>query len=109
MNFYYYICIILISLFCLFFKKLKEGFSTDKIKYHPVTGNLFQDDRFQKYNQNYNKKWKELPSASNEPIIQTYGTSFNDMYKLNQYIFNDFTKMEIDKFIKKYSNPNIDV
>ena len=109
MNFYYYICIILISLFCLFFKKLKEGFSTDKIKYHPVTGNSFQDDRFQKYNQNNDKKWKELPSASNEPIIQTYGTSFNDMYKMNQYIFNDFTKVEIDKFIKKYSNPNINV
>lgn len=112
MNFYYYIIIILISLISLFFKKLKEGFSTDKtdkINFHPVVGNLFQDNRFQKYDQNSNKTWKELPKASNDPIIQTYGTSFNDMYKMNQYIFNDFTKVEIDKFIKKYSNPNINI
>jgi hypothetical protein len=71
------------------------------IKYHDVVGNLFQDYRFQKYSQNSNQTWKELPNASNAPIVQTYGSSFNDMYKMNQYIFNDFKKEQLDEFVKK--------
>ena len=42
----------------------------DNIKFQLVNGNLFQDNRFQIYNQNYGKEWKEPPEAYNFPIVQ---------------------------------------
>jgi len=66
-------------------------------------GNDFQDDRFQVYNQNSGEPWKELPVESNNPLVQSYGISYNDMYKMNQYIFTDFEKKDIDDFVKQYS------
>lgn len=105
MNFYYFIgLIILLIIIYLLRYNTVEKFD---IKYHNVVGNLFQDYRFQKYSQNSNQTWKELPNASNAPIVQTYGSSFNDMYKMNQYIFNDFDKKQIDEFVKKNSKPKI--
>ena len=107
MNFYYFIgLIILLIIIYLLRYNTVEKFD---IKYHDVVGNLFQDYRFQKYNQNSNQTWKELPNASNAPIVQTYGSSFNDMYKMNQYIFNDFKKEQIDEFVKKNSSTKINI
>ena len=74
----------------------------DNVKFQLVNGNLFQDNRFQIYNQNYGKEWKEQPESYNYPIVQNYGSSFIDMYKMNQYIFNDFQKDDLDKFTKEY-------
>ena len=74
-----------------YFYKTTESFQ-ENVKFQLVNGNQFQDNRFQTYNQNYGKEWKEPPGAYNDPIVQTYGDSFNDMYKMNQYIFNDFQK-----------------
>ena len=101
MNFYYFIglIILLIIIYLLRYNTVE----TFDIKYHNVVGNLFQDYRFQKYGQNSNKTWKELPNAYNAPIVQSYGSSFSDMYKMNQYIFNDFDKKQIDEFVKKNS------
>jgi len=82
--------------------KTTESFE-DNVKYQLVNGNQLQDNRFQIYNQNYDKEWKQPPEAYNNPIVQTYGNSFNDMYKMNQYIFNDFQKEDLDKFTKEYS------
>lgn len=105
MNFYYFIgLIILLIIIYLLRYNTVEKFD---IKYHDVVGNLFQDYRFQKYSQNSNQTWKELPNASNAPIVQTYGSSFNDMYKMNQYIFDDFKKEQLDEFVKKNSKPKI--
>lgn len=67
------------------------------------SGNDFQDNRFQIYNQNSGAPWKEEPVEYNNPIVQHYGISFNDMYKMNQYIFNEFEKKDIDAFVKKYT------
>ena len=105
MNFDYFIglIILLIVIYLLRYNTIE----TFDIKYHNVVGNLFQDYRFQKYGQNSNKTWKELPNASNEPIVQSYGSSFNDMYKMNQYIFNDFEKKQLDDFVKKNSSAHI--
>lgn len=99
MNFYYFIglIILLIVIYLLRYNTIE----TFDIKYHDVVGNLFQDYRFQKYGQNSNKTWKELPNASNAPIVQSYGSSFNDMYKMNQYIFNDFEKNSLMSLLKK--------
>ena len=106
MNFYYFIgLIILLIIIYLLRYNTVEKFD---IQYHNVVGNLFQDYRFQKYNQNSNQTWKELPNASNAPIVQTYGSSFNDMYKMNQYIFNDFKKEQLDEFVKENSGSKID-
>ena len=85
-----------------YFYKTTESFE-DNVKFQLVNGNQYQDDRFQIYNQNYDKEWKEPPGAYNDPIVQNYGDSFNDMYKMNQYIFNDFQKEDLDKFTKEYS------
>ena len=106
MNFYYLIgiVILLIIIYLLRYNTIEKF----DIKYHLVTGNLFQDNRFQKYNQNFNETWKELPTAYNAPIVQTYGSSFNDMYKMNQYIFNDFKKEQLDEFVRKNSSKYID-
>ena len=81
--------------------KTTESFQ-DNVKFQLVNGNQFQDNRFQIYNQNYESEWKEPPGAYNDPIVQNYGDSFNDMYKMNQYIFNDFQKEDLDKFTKEY-------
>jgi len=86
-----------------YFYKTTESFE-DNVKYQLVNGNQLQDNRFQIYNQNYDKEWKEPPEAYNNPIVQTYGDSFNDMYKMNQYIFNDFQKEDLDKFTEEYRN-----
>lgn len=59
MNFYYFIgLIILLIIIYLLRYNTVEKFD---IQYHDVVGNLFQDYRFQKYNQNSNQTWKELP------------------------------------------------
>ena len=84
-----------------YFSKTTESFE-DNVKYELVNGNHLQDNRFQIYNQNYDKEWKEPPEAYNNPIVKIYGDSFNDMYKMNQYIFNDFQKEDLDKFTKEY-------
>lgn len=97
-GFFILVILLLLIFYC---RKTHENF---EVKYQLINGNQLQDDRFQIYNQNYNKAWKENPQAYNSPIVQSYGTSFNDMYKMNQYIFNDFKKEEVDKFVKKYSN-----
>ena len=88
-------------------RSINEGFVAEKkeaVDFQLRSGNDFQDNRFQIYNQNSNEPWKELPVESNNPIVQYYGTSYNDMYKMNQYIFNDFEKKDVDKFVKKYSD-----
>jgi len=79
-----------------------EKFDTKFAMNYP---NDYQDIRFQKYSQNKTKEWKDPYQAYNAPIVQTYGITFNDFYKLNQYIFNDFEKGMIDKFVKKYTQP----
>jgi len=110
MNIFYSIIIILVLIvFCFYFyrKKSKNIESFDP-SYQINKGNDFQDDRFEIYNQNSGKAWKEPVNAYNAPIVQEYGTSFNDMYKMNEYIFNDFEKKDLDKFIKKYSQ-DIDI
>ena len=94
--------LLVVILFLVYFRRTQEDFT---VKYQLVNGNQLTDDRFQIYNQNYNQPWKESPQAYNSPIVQTYGTSFNDMYKMNQYIFNDFEKKDLDKFVKEYSQP----
>ena len=87
-------------------RSINEGFAekTETVDFQLRSGNDFQDNRFQIYNQNSNEPWKELPVESNNPIVQYYGTTYNDMYKMNQYIFNDFEKKDVDKFVKKYSD-----
>jgi len=84
---------------------IRENFAEkEEVKFKLRSGNDFQDTRFQIYNQNSGEPWKELPVESNNPLVQHYGTSYNDMYKMNQYIFNDFEKEELDSFCKKNSD-----
>jgi len=90
--------ILIILLLVNYCRKTHENF---EVKYQLINGNQLQDNRFQIYNQNYNKAWKDPPMAYNSPIVQSYGTSFNDMYKMNQYIFNDFKKEQVDEFVSK--------
>ena len=68
------------------------------------SGNDFQDNRFQIFNQNSDAPWKELPVESNNPLVQYYGSSYVDNWKMNQYIFTDFEKKDIDKFVKEYTD-----
>ena len=77
--------------------------SFENVNYTITNNNQFTDHRFQIYNQNHNKKWKNDFISHNSPIVQTFGTSFNDMYKMNQYIFNDFKKDQLDDFVKNNS------
>lgn len=107
MNIYYKLFIGYFIFLGIFFiiaickRETRENFTADfKLR----SGNDFQDNRFEIYNQNSNEPWKELPVESNNPIVQNYGTSYLDMYKMNQYIFNDFEKKDVDAFVKKYSD-----
>ena len=112
MNIYYKLFLGYLILIFIFFiiavrkKTLRENFEekTETAPFQLRSGNDFQDNRFQIYNQNSGEPWKEKPVESNNPIVQYYGTSYNDMYKMNQYIFNDFDKENVDKFVKEYSD-----
>jgi len=108
MDIYYKLFICFFVLIGIFFiivvckKDVKENFA--EVDFKLRSGNDFQDNRFQIYNQNSGAPWKELPVESNNPLVQNYGTSYVDAYKMNQYIFNDFEKKDIDEFCKKYSD-----
>lgn len=97
---YLFIIVFIIIILIVFFYRRVDYFD---VKYQLVSGNQLTDDRFQIYNQNYSKKWKNPVEAYNYPVVTSYGSSYNDMYKMNQYIFNDFEKKDLDKFVKKHS------
>ena len=94
--------LLVVIIFYYFTNRTVENFG---INYNINWENSYQDNRFQKYAQNSNKNWKELPNAYNSPIVTSYGTSFIDLYKQNQYIFNDFEKHDLGQFVKEYSQP----
>jgi len=98
MLFYLFFILIIFWVFCF---PITENFNN--ANYQFLDGMDFQDRRFVANDQNVGKNWINQPQAYNYPTVQTYGTSYLDLYKLNQYIFNDFRKKEIDNFLKQYS------
>lgn len=109
MNIYFNLLIIFLIIIGIFFfigvyrSKIRENFA-DVADFKLRSGNDFQDERFQKYNQNSAKPWNGEPVEYNNPITQDSGISYLDMYRMNQYIFNDFEKKDIEEFVKKYSD-----
>jgi hypothetical protein len=63
-----------------------------------------QDSRFEIYNQNYDKVWKIPYQSGNYPKVPQYPTSFNDLYKLNQYKFNTFPNRIVNYIAEIISN-----
>lgn len=95
-----FVIILIVIIFIYYSKRKVEHFGVD---FNINWQNSYQDNRFQKYSQNSNKTWKEQPVSYNSPIVTSYGTSFKDMYKMNQYIFNDFEKEDLTKFVDENS------
>ena len=97
-----YIFLLLIFLYIIPKKNLESFEDSDKNK------NEENYRFFAKYSQNYDKPWKKKVQSSNFSTIYDYPTSFIDLYRVNEYIFNDFSNDDMKKFAKKISS-NYDI
>jgi hypothetical protein len=92
-------------------KVISESFISTKPNTNPNLNQdwLKQSKRFESYNQNYDKVWKSPYQSSKYPKVSSYPTSFVDLYKLNQYIFNTYPNNVVVFIAKILSNGFEDV
>ena len=102
--------LLLITFFYYRNKNINETFITKGSGENPNLNQdwLKQSKRFEIYNQNYDKVWKKPYQSSNYPMVPSYPTSYVDLYKHNQYIFNSYPN-NIVEFISKIISQEFDI